>query len=213
MGSVAPKKVPYYLLLVGGPGSIPFEFQYHLDIEYAVGRLAFDSAELYRRYAESLVAYESMPTAPRAREVVFWGTRHKGDRATEMSADHLITPLAEGLPASGGNEAEKVVAAASGFGTRVFKGKEATKANLAEVLHARAESAGPAFLFTASHGMGWPKGHAGQRANQGALLCQDWSGFGSARRLPRGDGRRRRCAGPRTGRVPLRLLRSGDSGL
>ena len=46
-GNFEPELVPYYLLLVGPPTYIPFEFQYLLGIEYAVGRLAFDSAADY----------------------------------------------------------------------------------------------------------------------------------------------------------------------
>jgi len=57
-GSVAPAKIPYYLLLIGGPEEIPFEFQYMLDIEYAVGRLAFDQVDQYAQYARSVVDYE-----------------------------------------------------------------------------------------------------------------------------------------------------------
>ena len=114
-GSVAPTKVPYYLLLIGGPESIPFDFQYLLDIEYAVGRLCFDHADQYRLYAESVVEYEKAQAAPTSRQMVYWGTRHPRDRATEMSADFLITPLHEGMPAAADQPEEKAIADTQGF--------------------------------------------------------------------------------------------------
>jgi hypothetical protein len=108
--------VPYYLLLVGGPDAIPFDFQYTLDIDYAVGRLCFDTAEEYHCYADSVVAYETAAAVPNAREVVYWATRHDGpgqdrDPATQLSADWLVTPLAEGVPARDDQPAEDPVAA------------------------------------------------------------------------------------------------------
>lgn len=180
-GSVAPTKVPYYLLLVGDPEAIPFEFQYLLDIEYAVGRLHFDRPEQYRWYAESVVDYETSKAVPNAREVVYWGTRHAADQATQLSADYLIDPLFRGITAGGDSEEEPAIAKALSFRTRALVGREATKASLADVLHAPGRAARPALLFTASHGMGWPEDHEDQRPAQGALLCQDWSGFGSVR--------------------------------
>src|SRR5205085_7434517 len=49
-GAVDPAIVPYYLLVVGGPDLIPFEFQYLLSVDYAVGRLSFDTAGDYEHY-------------------------------------------------------------------------------------------------------------------------------------------------------------------
>jgi hypothetical protein len=175
---VVPTRVPYYVLLVGGPETIPFDFQFLLDIDYAVGRLAFDRPEDYGRYAEAVVAYETATSVASGKEVVYWGTRHLGDGATELSADHLVRPLYEGLQAIGGDVAMPAIAGKLKFRSRFFLGDEATKACLLEVLHARKQAL-PSLLFTASHGMGgWPKGDARQRPAQGALLCQDWPGFG-----------------------------------
>lgn len=174
---VSPTKVPYYLLLVGGPAEIPFEFQYLLDIEYAVGRLAFDRPEQYRQYAESVVAYETAAAPPTTKEIVYWGTRHRGDFPTQLSADSLITPLAEGV--AGDPDEGEAVAKICGFQSRLLRASAATKANLMEILHAAGDAARPSMLFTASHGLGWPRGDERQATSQGALLCQDWSGFGS----------------------------------
>jgi hypothetical protein len=176
-GNVLPKKVPYYLTLVGSPTEIPFEFQYLLDLEYAVGRLAFEGPEGYRQYAESVVEYETSNSVPNAKEIVYWGTRHEGDGATKMSADCLLKPLSAGTPAADGQDEEKPIAEVLSYGSRSMIGQDGTKEHLTEVLQNKARAT-PAFLFTASHGMGWPQGDAQQQLN-GALLCQDWTGFGT----------------------------------
>jgi hypothetical protein len=178
LADVEPNRLPYYVALVGGPEVISFEFQALLDMNYAVGRIAFDRPEQYRKYLEGLIAYETGGVAPNGREILYWGPRNRADRATEMSADCLIRPLFEGIPAVGDQLAKPAVAKQRGFRSRCLLGPEATRANLLEPLHAADSGRRPAFLFTASHGLGWPIGHENQLAQQGALLCQDWPGPG-----------------------------------
>jgi hypothetical protein len=165
-GAVRPDRVPYYLLLAGDPERLPFELEHMLSVERAVGRLSFDTLDGYRLYAESLIAHETGASAPQERRAVFFATRH--DSATETSADLLAKPLEKDLPDL-----------APGFSSRGLWAGEATKSNLGEVLRPRPNSPTPAFLFTASHGLAWPKEHPDQAARQGALLCQ--GGFGSSR--------------------------------
>jgi hypothetical protein len=160
-GPANPEKVPYYLLIVGDPEAIPFRFQYQVDVQYAVGRIHFDTVDEYARYARSVVEAETtLPKKPR--RAVFFGVRNRDDQATRLSADQLVNPLAAALAADAPEWALSTVLA-----------DEATKAKLATLLGG-ADT--PAFLFTASHGMGFPNNHPLQARHQGALLCQDWPG-------------------------------------
>jgi hypothetical protein len=160
-GPVDPGKFPYYVLLVASPEEIPYRMQYQLDVQYAVGRIHFDTVEEYARYAANVVEAETRP-APAVRTVALWGVENPGDRATRASARHLIAPLADYLER----------APAERWQVSRFIGEDATKARLAALLGNDA----PSLLVTASHGIGFPAGDPRQRSDQGALVCQDWAG-------------------------------------
>jgi len=160
-GPVDPGKFPYYVLLVASPEEIPYRVQYQLDVQYAVGRIHFDTVDEYAHYAANVVEAEPRPR-PITRTMAFWGVENPDDRATHASARHLIAPLADYLER---DQADRWQVAR-------FIGEHATKARLATLLGADA----PSLLVTASHGIGFPAGDPRQRSDQGALLCQDWGG-------------------------------------
>jgi hypothetical protein len=165
--------VPFYLLLVGPPDEMPFEFQYSLDIYWAVGRLWFDTPEEFRRYAESVVHYENTATpVPTGRRSVIFAPEHDFDDATQLFTRQVARPLS----ASDGG-APATVWTRTKFALDTYLGEMATRSELTNVL--RGERGTPALLVSGSHGVEYPSGDPHQTDVQGAIVCQDWTGFGA----------------------------------
>lgn len=157
---IDPAEIPYYLLLVGSPKEINFEFQYHLDLGHAVGRICFNTPEEYAAYAEAVVAAENGKQA-RSRRATLFGVGNNGDLASARALSDLVYPILGSLRREPLDwELETVL------------GDEATKERLGRLLNQDS----PAFLFTASHGLALPSGHPRQRVDQGAIICHDWPG-------------------------------------
>ncbi len=159
-----PRKIPGYLVLVGGPEAIPFDFQTELAAqEYAVGRLELESIEDYALYAERLVRAERAHVpAGTVRRIAFFAPEHPDDPLSEESSRRLALPLAESCSLPG-----------DGWTVERILGANATKHRLSGLLEREVP---PAILFTAGHGAVFACGDRRQQADQGALVCADWLG-------------------------------------
>ena len=160
--------VPFYLLLVGSPEDISFEFQALLKMQWAVGRLHFDDPEDYGRYAQALVEYESPAFTPVQRKnTALWLTRNIGDDATLMLSSALAEDFLDPDSVLGSGRAN--------FSVDAFVGEHATKPQLAEILRGNIPGGAPAVIFTGSHGTQYPPTDPVlQRERQGALITQEW---------------------------------------
>jgi hypothetical protein len=160
-GAADPEKVPYYLLLVGSPEEIPYQFQSQLDVQYAVGRIHFDALQEYANYASSVVAAET-GNLKLPRQASFFGVSNPGDKATNLSSKYLIEAVHD-----------KFKPALSGWELNAYLREQATKEQLHRLLGGDQT---PALLFSGSHGMSFSLDSPRQIPHQGALLCQNWPG-------------------------------------
>ena len=168
-GAVSSDQMPRYLMIVGDPESIPYSFQYQLSTQFAVGRICFQEVEEYSQYAHSVVSAETERTLP-PRAVMF-APQHANDTATLIAQRELIEPLLA-----------RLTLIDQPWTVETVIHEDATKERLSQILSA--ETA-PALIFTVSHSMNLRSGSAQQRAEQGALICQNWPGPQS-RSLPVG---------------------------
>jgi hypothetical protein len=159
------KGLPFYVVLIGDPSLIPMEFQYRLDIFWAVGRLDFPDVEDYARYAKSVVAHEEAKTKGNGRIGLF-APRHDFDPATQLFHKVVVSSLkSKKLP--------------SGFAWRDLLATDATKEAYETLISGDDDAGTPQLIFTGGHGMEFAIDDPRQPTTQGALVCQDWGGYGA----------------------------------
>ncbi len=168
--------VPFYVMIVAPPDEIPFEFQYALDLYWGVGRLWFETAAEFRQYAESVIRYETMAEVPTSRQMAVFATRHDFDEATQLFSAEVAEPMVNGS----GTIAP--VGARQKFALQPFVGDTAIKQNLHRIWSGATPGGTPALLFTGGHGKSFRADDPQQAESQGALICQDWPGYGKLER-------------------------------
>jgi hypothetical protein len=158
--------LPYYILMVGRPDQIPFEYQYQLDRIRALGRLDLgDDPAPYRAYVDMVLACEKQP--PVAKRALFAAARTDGDESTTLSAEHLVPALAQ-LPT-----ADELL---HPLGYDVRHLDAAQRDQLKAAVRPDAQGRAPALSFLATHGVAFDPGDDAQRAEQGGWICSDWQG-------------------------------------
>ena len=159
MGEVNPRKVPFYLLILGDPHHIPFDFQCDLALVHAVGRLSFSTVDGYARYARNVADYER--NGPRTRRELLMCPMNNGDDLTELSRKELVFPLLQSL-IDGGPERRGA--------WRPNSLSDCRRRNLIQKLSDET----PDVLFTAGHGLCVSMDEVSRAKFQGSLVCNDW---------------------------------------
>lgn len=154
------KERPYYLLLVGGPDRLSFDFQAFLDVTSAVGRLCFRSLDELRAYVDKLTRLNDPTTpAPCRPEAIVLATDHGWPDPTYYSRSLMAEPLV-GL-----------IRESPPFEPYALTGPSATKTSFWEV----ASRTAPALVYSATHGAEAAE-ETTRRTHNGALLCHAEAG-------------------------------------
>lgn len=159
-GPADPNRMPYYLLLVGGPEEIPFDFQYQLSLQYRVGRIHFETYDEYERYGQNVIAAETQ--LRRSRSSSFFGVENLEDRATNIAVTRLVQPLAD-----------SVAIEHPSWSVQTLLSERATKDSLRKLLDAELK---PTLLFIVAHGLVVGRDNDHQMQIQGSIVCRDWPG-------------------------------------
>lgn len=162
-------KRPRYLVVLGGPDLISWDFQQMLADEAYIGRIAFDLDAHYEAYVDKLV--RSFATLEKPRAHALFHAVLDGSRATQEGHKHLITPTLEWARAAqnGALDVENLLDVPMSPVGSPLDPTTAAGALLRESARTRA-----GLLFTMSHGAGVPKegwkSSEEQRAFQGAMV-------------------------------------------
>jgi hypothetical protein len=149
---------PHYVLILGGPDQVPFDFQAFLGISSSVGRLDFNSIDDLKAYVNKVIRLEKNNCDIVKPDTIFFATDAGWPDPTYYSRLYMAEPLVTHVNDTFGFETQKII------------GDDATKKNLLNGLR----NSKSAFIYTASHGLvATPnEGLDMQKRINGATCCQ-----------------------------------------
>lgn len=162
--TAGPDRMPHYLLIVGDPETIPFEFQYGLAARCSVGRIHFEALEQYATYARSVVEAESGKFALYRHAAILNGVV-RDEILAKITDRFLIKPLVAQLSRSASRSQEE---------WSVTLQEDIGKREVQQLFGGRRT---PTLLFSATRHQAFPMDHPRQVPDQGALWFGDAAQF------------------------------------
>ena len=162
-GTTRPDRIPYYLLIVGDPQSIPFNFQQELSRQHAVGRVQFDTLEHYRKYAVQVIRAEQGLYKTRDTIELFSPNDHS--EIMSLMNTHFAEPIYRNLQTY-------LKRTSTSWEIRLASENDAKKSDLIDIL----AHSSPSLLLLNCGARSLRPGHEDQKWAQGSLICQEAPG-------------------------------------